>query len=70
MLTGYKTIIFNAIMGIVFIAQAALPDSVLPQADEVNSFLDAVLSQLDLLVTVVGNVWLRFKTTTPVFQKR
>ena len=68
MLKGYKTIIFNAVMGLIMLVRAVMPDVVLPDEAEVNSTLDSLLANADAIITVIGNLWLRFVTTTPVFK--
>lgn len=69
MLKGYKTIIFNGIMGVILLIRAVMPDVVVPDEAEVNSILDSLLANLDSIIAIVGNIWLRFVTTTPVFTK-
>jgi hypothetical protein len=69
MLVGYRTIIFNAVMALVFIYQAIFPGDEVPSEEEVGGFLDGLLAQLDVIITIAGNVFLRFKTSTAVFQK-
>lgn len=69
MLVGYRTIIFNAAMALVFIYQMLVPDAEVPAAEEVSGFLDRLLEQLDVLITIAGNVGLRFMTKTPIFNK-
>ena len=66
---GYKTIIFNVVMGAVLIYNALVPDAPVPTQEEVGGIVDQVLDNLDALITVGGNLWLRFVTTSPVFTK-
>jgi len=69
MLSGYKTVIFNVIIGLVLLVRAFSPDADLPTDEEVSSTLDQLLSNADAIIAVVGNLWLRFVTKTPVFTK-
>ena len=69
MLTGYKTIAFNLIVGLVALVRAVSPDTDLPTEAEVSGTLDQLLLHADAIIAVVGNLWLRFVTKTPVFTK-
>lgn len=68
-LTGYRTLLFNAIMAAVLIFNAASPETEVPTAEEVSGFLDQLLANLDSIIAVVGNIILRFFTKTPVGEK-
>jgi hypothetical protein len=68
MLVGYRTIIFNAVMALVFVYQALAPDAEVPDEAAVGGFLDGLLAQLDVIITIAGNVFLRFQTKTAVFK--
>ena len=69
MLKGYKTTIFNAVMGVIMLFQVIKPDAPVPGSEEVSSTLDTLLEHADAIITVAGNIWLRFVTTAPVFNK-
>lgn len=65
MLKGYRTVLFNLIMGVAALAVTLGYVEVAPSGDDVNVFLDhldAVLSA----VWLVGNLILRRMTTTPI----
>lgn len=66
MLKGYRTLIFNGIMGVVMIVRAVWPDAAVPDEAEVGGVLDKLIESLDMIIAVAGNIWLRFVTTTPV----
>jgi hypothetical protein len=67
MLVGYRTIIFNAFMACVFLYQAMFLGEAVPDEAAVGGFVDDLLGQLDAIITIAGNVFLRFKTSTKVF---
>lgn len=69
MLKGYKTVIFNIIMGLIMMVRAMNPDAEVPGDEVVTSAIDA----LDVALTMVwsvGNLILRAVTTSPIFKKR
>jgi hypothetical protein len=68
MLVGYRTIIFNAVMALVFLYQAAFPGDEAPDEAAVGGFVDALIAQLDVIILIAGNVFLRFKTKTEIFK--
>ena len=68
MLTGYKTMLFNAIMGAILLVRAVMPDVDVPGAEEVSSYLDTLLSHADAIILVIGNLVLRYFTKTAVFK--
>lgn len=63
---GYKTIVFNVVMALVVLISAFVSDSVLPTGDDVQS----AIKTIEMIVMAVGNIWLRFKTNTPIFRSR
>lgn len=68
MLKGYKTVIFNVIMGLIMMIRALNPDAEVPGDESVNAAIDA----LDVTLTAlwgIGNLILRAITTSPVFKK-
>lgn len=65
-LVGYRTLIFNGIMAVVLIYNAVTPDAPIAEG-EVQTFVDGLIAHADALITIVGNVVLRFMTKTPVF---
>lgn len=69
-LKGYRTVIFNLIMTAAMVAsmQGWIGDGERPTADSVNAFLDNLEGVL-AGVWGVGNIVLRFVTTTPIGQK-
>lgn len=69
MLAGYKTIAFNLIMFVILVYRAKHPDANLPGEAEVNSFLDQIAEHGDALITLLGNIALRFFTKSRVFSK-
>lgn len=76
MLKGYKTIIVNVVIMVVFpLISYVYPEAVLPTYDELNTAveeLDKLVLQATATVTVLINlinIILRAFTTTPVFKK-
>ena len=63
---GYKTVAFNVLMGLLVVLGAFLPDAVIPSGEHVETTIATIWA----IVEVVGNLILRFKTTTKVFKKR
>lgn len=68
MFKGYKTVVFNIVMGAVMLVRALSPDVELPSEDQVNSAFDAVEAGLTAIWTV-GNLLLRAITDSPIFNK-
>ena len=64
-LKGYRTLAFNGIMAALLLWRTLRPADPVPGEAEVTTILDMFFNSLDL-ITLVGNVFLRFKTTTPV----
>lgn len=67
---GYRTVAFNTVMAIAMVLSATgvLQPEQVPGAEALNAFfdnLDAVIGG----VAAVVNVWLRFRTDTPVGEK-
>ena len=67
MLVGYKTVLFNTIMGAILLVRAALPNAEVPAVEEVSGILDGLLAHADQIILVVGNLVLRYFTKTPIF---
>lgn len=69
-LKGYRTVLFNLIMTAAMVAsmQGWIGAEQQPGADSVNLFLDN-LEGVIAAVMGVGNIVLRFVTTTPIGQK-
>lgn len=68
MLKGYKTVIFNLIMGLIMMIRAMNPDAEVPSDGAVTSAIDAI----DVALTMAwsaGNLILRAVTTSPIFKK-
>jgi hypothetical protein len=65
---GFKTIIFNALMGIIALWKIYFPEQEMPGEAEVQAAVD-VFWQILSGVTVAGNVLLRFVTKTPIFKR-
>lgn len=69
MLQGYKTVIFNVLMGIIMLVRALNPDATVPGEESLHGAVDA----LDVALTAVwgvGNVILRAITSSPIFKKK
>ena len=62
---GYKTLAFNGIMAVLLIWRTLRPSDPVPGEAEVTTILDMFFNSLDI-ITLVGNVFLRFQTTTSV----
>lgn len=67
-LKGYRTVIFNVIMGLLLIWRSVAPGDEIPTDSQVQTLVDSVFSALDAIL-VVGNILLRKVTDTPVFNK-
>ena len=65
---GYKTIIFNVLIGLLMVWKAVSPESELPTPDMLNGLLDSLYASLDAIL-VVGNIVLRAVTNTSVGRK-
>lgn len=64
-ITGWRTIIFNAIGVIIATIRVSNPDFAVPDDAVIGQYVDAAL----LLIGAAGNIYLRYKTTTPVGEK-
>jgi hypothetical protein len=64
-LIGYRTIVFNVIMGLLAFAKQQGWITAVPDASIINQFMDAVLNNLPEIIAA-GNVLLRFITKGPV----
>lgn len=67
-LKGYRTVIFNVIMGLLLIWRSVAPADEIPTDSQVQTLVDTVFSALDAIL-VVGNILLRKVTDTPLGQK-
>ncbi len=68
MLQGFKTVIFNVVMGVIMFVRALSPESELPTEEAVTTSVDA----LDAFLTAawaVGNLILRAVTNAPIFNR-
>jgi hypothetical protein len=67
---GWRTVIFNALMGIIAMlgALGVIEGTDVPDAGAVNAFLDHIEAVV-AFVTPLGNVLLRLITTGPVGTK-
>lgn len=65
---GYKTVIFNVLIGLLMVWKAVSPESELPTPDMLNGLLDSLYASLDAIL-VVGNIVLRAVTNTSVGRK-
>lgn len=68
MFTGYKTIIFNFIMALIAIVGKLYPELILPSEEDITTILNAIEAMWGS-VLIVGNIILRFKTSTKIFKK-
>lgn len=69
MLKGYRTVIFNVVMGGISLVRALAPDAELPNEETVG----VVLDNADVFITgawLAGNLVLRAITNSALFQKR
>lgn len=67
-MNGYKTIIFNVLMGLVLIATQFAPDLNI-STEQIQLATDGVV-QLIAIVTVLGNLALRHFTKSPIAYKK
>ena len=65
---GYKTVVFNVLIGLVMVWKAVSPESELPTPEMLNGLLDTLYASLDAIL-VVGNIVLRAVTNTSVGRK-
>lgn len=68
MFSGYKTVVFNVIMGLVTLVKALNPDATLPGEEVVHQGVDGFLLSLGVVWTI-GGVVLRAITSSPIFKK-
>ena len=62
---GYKTLAFNIVMALLLVWRSVRPTDQIPDEATATSILDSLFNSLDAL-TVIGNIFLRFRTTTPI----
>jgi hypothetical protein len=65
---GYKTVVFNVLIGLVMVWKAVSPESELPTPELLNGLLDTLYASLEAIL-VVGNIVLRAVTNTAVGRK-
>lgn len=68
MLKGFRTLIFNVVMGIVMLLRALGADTEMPTEEQVSAAIDS----LDVALTAIwaiGNLLLRAITDSPIFKK-
>lgn len=65
---GYKTVIFNVLLGLLMVWKAVSPESELPTPELLNGLLDTLYASLEAIL-VVGNIVLRAVTDTAVGRK-
>ena len=68
MFAGYKTVIFNVVMGGIMLVRALSPDAELPGEEAVSASIDAFEIGLTA-VWGVGNLILRAITSSAIFTK-
>ena len=68
MVKGYKTVIFNVLIGLLMVWKAVSPESELPTPELLNGLLDSLYASLDSIL-VVGNIVLRAVTKTAIGRK-
>jgi hypothetical protein len=68
MVKGYKTVIFNVLIGLLMVWKAVSPESELPTPEMLNGLLDTLYASLEAIL-VVGNIVLRAVTNTAVGRK-
>lgn len=68
MVKGYKTVIFNVLIGLLMVWKAVSPESELPTPELLNGLLDSLYASLEAIL-VVGNIVLRAVTNTAVGRK-
>lgn len=68
---GFKTVTFNAIMGVISVGVALNPDMIsdAPTAEEVQAAVNSAYAAIGG-VTMVGNWIIRAFTSSPIFRKR
>ena len=62
---GYRTLVFNGIMAALLLWRTLRPSDPVPDDATITTIIDMLFKSLDV-VTLIGNVFLRFKTDTPV----
>lgn len=67
-MTGYKTIIFNLVMALMAVVAKLYPELILPSEEDITTILNAI-EAIWGSVLIVGNIILRFKTSTKIFKK-
>lgn len=67
-LKGYRTVLFNVIVGLLLVWRAVAPGDEIPSESQVSTLLDSLYASLDAIL-VVGNIVLRKFTDTPVGRK-
>lgn len=65
---GFRTIVFNLILFLFAAIRVAYPEWVSPETGDVNAFLDKIDASFVSLLAI-GNIVLRFITSTPIFKK-
>ena len=65
---GYKTVVFNVLIGLVMVWKAVSPESELPTPEMLNGLLDTLYASLEAIL-VVGNIVLRAVTDTAIGRK-
>jgi hypothetical protein len=65
---GYKTVVFNVLIGLVMVWKAVSPESELPTPEMLNGLLDTLYASLEAIL-VVGNIVLRAVTNTALGRK-
>ena len=65
---GYKTVVFNVLLGLVMVWKAVSPESELPTPEMLNGLLDTLYASLEAIL-VVGNIVLRAVTNTAIGRK-
>lgn len=66
--SGYKTFIFNAILGITGLVKLVAPDAELPDEEAVNLFANNAEALILVGIGIVGMI-LRAVTNSPIFKK-
>lgn len=67
-LKGYRTVIFNVIVGLLMVWRAVAPGDEVPTEGMINTLIDSLFNALDAFL-VVGNIVLRKLTDTPLGRK-
>ena len=65
---GYKTVIFNVLIGLVMVWKAVSPESELPTSEMLSGLLDTLYASLEAIL-LVGNIVLRAVTNTAIGRK-